>query len=128
MNTNLDASDGKVSVQSLTKIFEGDHGTVVALDRVSISIQEGDFVCLLGPSGCGKTTLLRIVAGLEVPTGGEVQIGGRTVRGPGPERAFVFQDYALFPWRRCKKILSSASTRVECLRKNAEKYLRSLSE
>ena len=99
MNTNLNASDGKVSVQSLTKIFEGDHGTVVALDRVTISIEEGEFVCLLGPSGCGKTTLLRIVAGLEVPTGGDVQIGGHTVRGPGPERAFVFQDYALFPWK-----------------------------
>lgn len=103
MNENPQASDGKVAIQTLTKIFEGDHGTVVALDRVSTSIREGEFVCLLGPSGCGKTTLLRVVAGLIEPTEGEVRISGHVVRGPGPERAFVFQDYALFPWKTVRE-------------------------
>ncbi|MEE9240418.1 MAG: ABC transporter ATP-binding protein [bacterium] len=91
--------DGKVLIQDLTKIFEGDHGTVVALDRVNATIREGEFVCILGPSGCGKTTLLRIVGGLEQPTEGKIYIGGRAVVAPGPERAFVFQEYALFPWK-----------------------------
>lgn len=103
VNENPQASDGKVAIQTLTKIFEGDHGTVVALDRVSTSIREGEFVCLLGPSGCGKTTLLRVVAGLIEPTEGEVRISGHVVRGPGPERAFVFQDYALFPWKTVRE-------------------------
>ncbi len=92
-------SDGKVAVQGLTKIFEGDHGTVRALDNVSTTIEEGEFLCLLGPSGCGKTTLLRVVGGLEQPTEGKVLINGNPVFAPGPDRAFVFQDYALFPWK-----------------------------
>ncbi len=93
------AGEGKVVVRNLTKIFEGDHGTVVALDRVSATVREGEFLCILGPSGCGKTTLLRIVGGLEKPTSGEISISGQAISGPGPERAFVFQDYALFPWK-----------------------------
>ena len=89
----------KVAIRDLTKIFEGDHGTVTALDHVSASIREGEFLCLLGPSGCGKTTLLRLLGGLEQPTDGEITIGGNAVVAPGPERAFVFQEYALFPWK-----------------------------
>jgi len=99
VNARSVPGDGKVVIRDLTKIFEGDHGTVKALDRVSSTVGEGEFVCLLGPSGCGKTTLLRIVGGLEQPTGGGISIGGQAVSGPGPERAFVFQDYALFPWK-----------------------------
>ncbi len=71
---------------------------VAALAGVDIGFARGQLTTLLGPSGCGKTTLLKIVAGLLEPTGGEILIGGRPVRGPGPERAFVFQDFALMPW------------------------------
>ena len=102
--TAIPASNaGKVVIRNLTKVFEGDHGTVVALDNVSTSVREGEFLCLLGPSGCGKTTLLRIVAGLTAPTEGEVLIGGQAVRGPGPDRAVVFQTYALFPWKTVRE-------------------------
>ena len=69
-----------------------------ALDAVSLDFREGQLTSLLGPSGCGKTTLLKIVAGLIPATGGEVRIKGRSVGGPGPERSFVFQDFALLPW------------------------------
>jgi NitT/TauT family transport system ATP-binding protein len=71
---------------------------VEALRDVSIRLPRGRLTTLLGPSGCGKTTLLKIVAGLIPPTAGEVRVDGRRVEGPGPERAFVFQDFALLPW------------------------------
>jgi NitT/TauT family transport system ATP-binding protein len=71
---------------------------VEALRDVSVSLPRGRLTTLLGPSGCGKTTLLKIVAGLIQPTAGEVRVDGRRVESPGPERAFVFQDFALLPW------------------------------
>jgi NitT/TauT family transport system ATP-binding protein len=71
---------------------------VEALVDIDLDIGEGEFVSLLGPSGCGKSTLLRIVAGLIPATSGRIYVDGNVVSGPGPERAVVFQDYALFPW------------------------------
>ena len=73
-------------------------GTVQALDGIDLDFPRGALTSLLGPSGCGKTTLLKIVAGLLTPTSGHVEVAGRRVEGPGPERAFVFQDFALLPW------------------------------
>jgi NitT/TauT family transport system ATP-binding protein len=71
---------------------------VEALRDVTVSFPQGRLTTLLGPSGCGKTTLLKIVAGLIEPTAGEIRVEGRRVEGPGQERAFVFQDFALLPW------------------------------
>jgi NitT/TauT family transport system ATP-binding protein len=74
------------------------YGDVEALKDLSLDFPRGQLTSLLGPSGCGKTTLLKIIAGLLEPTAGEVEVNGKTVTGPGPDRAFVFQDFALLPW------------------------------
>jgi NitT/TauT family transport system ATP-binding protein len=83
-----------IEVRGISKAF----GRVRALEAVSLSVEPGEFVAIIGPSGCGKTTLLKIVAGLIRPDAGRVEIGGTPVTGPGPDRAMVFQDFALLPW------------------------------
>ena len=85
-----------LSLRDITKRF----GAVVALDDVSLDIEEGEFVCFLGPSGCGKTTLLRVIAGLETPDAAEIRLNGRNLlEVPARSRNFgiVFQSYSLFP-------------------------------
>ena len=84
-----------VRVNGVSKIYDGG---VEALNDITLDFPEGKLTTLLGPSGCGKTTLLKIIAGLLPATGGTVTVDGKTVTGPGPERAFVFQDFALMPW------------------------------
>ncbi|MGF7033637.1 ABC-type nitrate/sulfonate/bicarbonate transport system ATPase subunit [Paenibacillus mucilaginosus] len=76
----------------------GGHPFTEVLRDVSFGIREGEFLCLLGPSGCGKSTLLKLIAGMERPRAGTIEAGGRPVKGTSPERGFIFQDYALFPW------------------------------
>ncbi len=73
-------------------------GPVEALKGVELTVSPGELTTLLGPSGCGKTTLLKIIAGLITPLEGDILVHGQQVTGPGPERAFVFQDFALLPW------------------------------
>jgi NitT/TauT family transport system ATP-binding protein len=89
------AAGAAVRVVELTKDYPG--GTR-ALEGVTFEVPTGELTSLIGPSGCGKTTTLKIVAGLIPATSGEVIVNGRPVTGPGPERAFVFQDFALLPW------------------------------
>ncbi|WP_439122326.1 ABC transporter ATP-binding protein [Marivita sp.] len=86
--------ESAVSARNISK----NYGDVQALQNMSLEFPRGQLTSLLGPSGCGKTTLLKIIAGLLEPTSGEVEVNGKTVTGPGPDRAFVFQDFALLPW------------------------------
>jgi NitT/TauT family transport system ATP-binding protein len=93
-NPTLAAEDAVVRVRGISKTY----GDVEALRNVDLDVARGKLTTLLGPSGCGKTTLLKIIAGLIPSTAGEIVVNGRVVSGPGPERAFVFQDFALMPW------------------------------
>lgn len=90
----------KVEIKDLTKIFIAGKNKVTAVDNINLTIEPGEFVCLLGPSGCGKTTMLRMLAGFEVPTTGNIFIGNKDVANLTPDKrdtAMVFQNYALFP-------------------------------
>lgn len=88
-----------IQIQNLQKVFDFDHKKVVALENLDLDIQEGKFTVLIGPSGCGKSTLLYLLAGFEKPTLGNILLDGKSIEKPGPDRGFVFQDYALFPWK-----------------------------
>ena len=88
----------KLAIDNVSKSFQSASGTVLALDRVSLNVAEGEFVCLVGASGCGKSTLLSIIAGLEKPDSGTVLADGKPVTAPGRERLVMFQEPALFPW------------------------------
>lgn len=88
----------KLAIENVSKSFKSASGLVFALDRVSLSVAEAEFVCLVGASGCGKSTLLNIIAGLEKPDSGRVLADGKPVTGPGRERLVMFQEPALFPW------------------------------
>ena len=88
------SKDNAVTVKNVFK----NYGETEALRDMSLDFPRGELTSLLGPSGCGKTTLLKIIAGLLPATSGEVIVNGQIVKEPGPDRAFVFQDFALLPW------------------------------
>jgi NitT/TauT family transport system ATP-binding protein len=93
------SSPVKLDVRDLVRTRTSTTGqSVTVVDHVSFQVGVGEFVCLLGPSGCGKTTILNILAGLDAPTSGQALLDGRPIAGPGPDRAVLFQEPALFPW------------------------------
>ena len=92
-----------LEVKGLQKTFSGPGGDVSALQNISFKAHRREFVCVIGASGCGKSTLIRILAGLETASAGEVLLDGKPVSGPGPDRGMVFQGYTLFPWLTVKK-------------------------
>jgi NitT/TauT family transport system ATP-binding protein len=92
-----------LEVKGLGKTYESHQGPVTALKGIDFKTHRREFVCVIGPSGCGKSTLIRILAGLEAHTSGEVLLDGQPVNGPGRDRGMVFQGYTLFPWLTVKK-------------------------
>ena len=92
-----------LEVNGLQKEFATPQGRVIALRDIHFKTYKREFVCVIGPSGCGKSTLIRILAGLESKTAGQVLLDGKEVVGPGPDRGMVFQGYTLFPWLTVKR-------------------------
>ncbi len=93
------AATPKLALRNLTVVRRSAGGAeITAAADVSFDVQPGEFVCLLGPSGSGKTSILHVLAGLEAPSSGQALLDGRPIAGPGPDRAVLFQEPALFPW------------------------------
>jgi len=101
-----------VEVLDVTKNYAVD-SEVPALENISFSVEDGEFLCIVGPSGCGKSTLLKLIAGLERPTSGEIRLQGECVTGPHEKISMVFQSSALFPWRT---VLENVEYGLEALR------------
>jgi NitT/TauT family transport system ATP-binding protein len=97
---SAEPDSSKIAITHVSKRFSSGSRVVTALEDIDLTVGEGEFVCLVGPSGCGKSTLLNLVAGLDVPDEGEILVDGRPVSGPGRDRMVMFQEHALFPWRR----------------------------
>lgn len=90
---------GRVIVSEMSIVFDTGGKKHVAVENANLTVEPGEFVCLLGPSGCGKSTLMNAVAGFVKPTTGNITVDGKPVRGPGPDRGMVFQQHSLFPWK-----------------------------
>jgi NitT/TauT family transport system ATP-binding protein len=88
-----------LEIKELGRTFSSDHGVVNALEDINFRAHRREFLCIVGPSGCGKSTLIRILAGLDNQTSGQMLLDGKPIFGPGPDRGMVFQGYTLFPWR-----------------------------
>jgi len=90
--------DAVIEIKNLSLSYKSENTTYEALRNINLTINRGEFICIVGSSGCGKSTLLSVLEGLNLPTSGSVKINGQEVTGPGVERAVVFQSYSLFPW------------------------------
>ncbi len=121
-----------IEVKNINKSFEGKKKDELSvLENINLTINDGELVCLLGPSGCGKTTLLRLIAGLDQPTSGEIVANGEVVKKPSGDRAVIFQQYSLFPWLT---VLQNVTFGLEMTKKDskeeniaaAERYLKSV--
>jgi NitT/TauT family transport system ATP-binding protein len=88
-----------IEFNSVNRVFRRDNQDLLVLDNIDLTVADKEFVAIVGPSGCGKTTCMRMAAGLEFPSSGSVKVSGQEVIEPGPDRAVVFQQFALFPWK-----------------------------
>ncbi len=116
----LKARPVMLEVKGLNKEFATPQGNVLALKDVNFKTFRREFVCVIGASGCGKSTLVRILAGLETQTSGQVLLDNKEVSGPGPDRGMVFQSYTLFPWLTVKKNVMFGLERAGVTRNRAE--------
>ncbi len=96
----INSNEYKISCENISKVFiQKETQEVYVLEDISLKVKNNEFVVILGPGQCGKTTLLRIIAGFEKPTKGNVYLNKKKIEGPSREKGFVFQSYMLFPWR-----------------------------
>lgn len=123
---SLEKKNSFLELKRVSKVFQGTDKET--LSDIDLSIEEGEFVCIVGPSGCGKSTLLNLVAGLLMPSQGEILLDGQLVTGPGADRVVMFQEAALFPWLNLMENvmfgLEAAGKSKEEQKETAEKYLR----
>ena len=102
-----------IEVDHIDKVFPLPDGRqYIALKNIDLSVTQGEFISLIGHSGCGKSTLLNMVAGLDRPTVGGVILEGREIKGPGPDRMVVFQNYSLLPWLTVRENIALGVNRV----------------
>jgi nitrate/nitrite transport system ATP-binding protein len=101
-----------IDISGVAQTFKTTKGLFPALKDISLSVNKGEFVTLIGHSGCGKSTLLNLIAGLTTPTEGALLCANREIKGPGPERAMVFQNHSLLPWLTCYENVYLAVERV----------------
>ena len=91
-------NDSIIKVSNLEVEFNTDNNIIKALDKINLDVRKNEFICIMGVSGCGKTTLLNAIAGFIEADKGEILLRDKKIKGPGPDRAVVFQDDAVFPW------------------------------
>ena len=99
MSSNGKVREALLQLDDVGLVYQGSHGPQRVLQHISLSLDEGQHLTVVGPSGCGKSSLLRLMAGLEAPTEGQIRFDGQKMIGPRPDLAIVFQDYGLFPWK-----------------------------
>ena len=120
-----------ISVQGISKSFKGrrkGEPENEVLKDVNFEVEEGQFVSLLGPSGCGKTTTLTIIAGFQKATDGVIKVNGAEVEKPGPDRAFMFQNYALFPWLKVGENIEYPMRKMKIPKSQRKERLKELLE
>ncbi|WAL60063.1 nitrate ABC transporter ATP-binding protein [Thermocoleostomius sinensis A174] len=115
------ASDAFLTIDGVSKIYPTPKGDYVVLEDINLSVQAGEFICVIGHSGCGKTTLLNMVGGFSKPSSGVVTLNGKKITSPGPDRMVVFQGYALLPWLTAYENVYLAVDSVHPQKSEAEK-------
>ena len=99
MSSNGKGTGPLLQLDDVGLVYQGSNRPQRVLQHISLSLDEGQHLTVVGPSGCGKSSLLRLMAGLEAPTEGQIRFDGQKMIGPRPNLAIVFQDYGLFPWK-----------------------------
>ncbi len=128
MSSNGKGREALLQLDDVGLVYQGSHGPQRVLQHISLSLDEGQHLTVVGPSGCGKSSLLRLIAGLQAPTEGQIRFAGQKMTGPRPDLAIVFQDYGLFPWKTVEEnIRLPGQLHHHSLNKDQlEKLLRSL--
>ncbi|HTF82805.1 MAG TPA: ATP-binding cassette domain-containing protein, partial [Cytophagales bacterium] len=123
-----DVRPNSIEIKNITVSFDTPKGVYTAVKEIDLTVKKGEIIALIGHSGCGKSTLMGTISGMTQPTGGEVIANGKKVKGPGPDRGIVFQNYSLLPWLSVQKNIyeavdsvfkdKSKSEKIEIVNKN----------